>query len=93
MAPTSEGLSNVAKKKVVKFYTSYRFTGQDPIVETVLRLRTKISNRSAYQIAKQANINPATIKNWENKKTRRPQHATLAAYVGALGKKFRLVDK
>jgi len=83
----------MAKKKVISVYPSYRFTGQDPVVEAVLKLRESRSNRSSSQIARDANLSPATVRNWETKKTRRPQHATLAAYAGMLGKRFRLVDK
>ncbi len=74
-------------------YPYYRHTGQDPMVSVVLRTVGRVSNTSQSASAKKAKVSPGTVKNWQDKKTRRPQHATLAAYAGAHGLEFRLGRK
>ena len=45
------------------------------------------------EINKASNVSRATLYNWKKRKTKRPQHCTLAAVAGACGKAFALVDK
>jgi hypothetical protein len=85
------------KKKMngnaVTVYPYYRHTGQDPMVEKVLAAVSRRTNETMGQTAKKAKLGVGTVKKWQNKKTRRPQHATMAAYLGAAGLAFSIKTK
>lgn len=71
--------------KAPKIYKAYRFTQRDPAIDLVLRA---IGSTPNSQIEKAGGPRAGTIANWRNHKTRRPQHCTLAAALGAKGKHF-----
>lgn len=80
------------KKNGVNFgYTAYVFRKdeQDPIID---KIRTIFADYGETQnrVATQAGISPATLNNWFNGKTKRPQFATTAAVVRTMGFDFVL---
>jgi len=74
----------------MKRYKTYVFRDQDPAVGNVLEELNGYKPREINQIS---GLSASTIRNWRSKKTKRPQHTTLAAALGAVGKEFRIVDK
>lgn len=79
------------KNGVTFGYTSYVFRKgeQDPIID---KIRTIFADYGETQnkVATQAGIAPATLNNWFNGKTMRPQFATTAAVVRTMGFDFVL---
>jgi transcriptional regulator with XRE-family HTH domain len=65
-------------------YKSYRFTNKDPIID---RLRTIIADQGATlnYIERKSGVCANTLRNWFHGKTKRPQHATVAAVAAVLG--------
>jgi hypothetical protein len=68
--------------KAFKKYKTYSFTGQDPVVEKV---REAMGNHSAGEVSRRSGVSAGTVGKWLTKKTKRPQYATIAAVVNALG--------
>jgi len=72
-------------------YKSYNFVDKDPIIDEI---------RSVYQdsgvnyrwISEHSGVAPATLHNWFDGKTRRPQAATINAVLRSIGKKLGIVD-
>ena len=73
----------------MKVYGSYPFkvTEQDPFVSALCELREE-SGLTWLEVAEVTHISPTTYGNWESKKTRRPQGATLVATAAALGVEY-----
>jgi DNA-binding phage protein len=68
----------------LKLYKSYNFVDKDPIID---RMRN-ISERNEIgipRIAAQSGVSEGTIRNWFYGKTKRPQYATVAAVMIAMG--------
>lgn len=78
----------MAKKRELKKYKTYMFKEFDPAIGEVLQV---IGATKFGVVAGDAGMSSSTLRNWKNKKTRRPQHATLAAAAGAKGYQFKLV--
>jgi transcriptional regulator with XRE-family HTH domain len=68
----------------LKLYRRYHFKGQDPVVERALSLVDR-SGLKLSQAAKISGVANTTLGNWETRKTKRPQYATIAALIAALG--------
>ena len=80
------------KKNGVNFgYTSYVFRReeQDPIIDKIKTIFADYGE-TVNKVAVQAGIAPATLGNWFNGKTRKPQFATTAAVVRSMGYDFVL---
>lgn len=67
-------------------YKSYLFTTRDPILEVITAARSQQRMKFA-TIHKNGGPTPATLRNWESGKTRRPQFCTIAAASRTLGKR------
>jgi hypothetical protein len=81
-------------KRTIKIYPTYKFRDQDPVVDLMRELVRKNHNSlTVNEAADEARLSRSTPKAWLSRRTSRPQHATLAAFAGAYGKKFTLVDK
>ncbi len=82
----------MAKGKM-KLYASYMHRDQDPAVGMVLDALDG-SGRAEKEVAGgKQQVSRSTLRNWRTKKTKRPQHCTLAAVAGEVGKVFTLRDK
>ncbi len=71
-------------------YAAYNFRDHDPILDQIDRLYEKaghdMQKRGTLQnIADETGVGAGTLRNWRFRKTRRPQYATVAAVVRALG--------
>jgi hypothetical protein len=71
-------------------YKSYSFIDKDPIIDEI---RTKIQDSGAtYKwISEGSGVNVATISNWLDGKTRKPQAATINAVLRSIGYKLEIV--
>lgn len=74
---------------VLRLYRSYNYVDKDPAID---KLRTVIKDEkvSEKNLSILSGVSRATIDNWFNGKTRRPQHTTLAAAAAALGYDWEL---
>lgn len=81
-----------AAKPTVHFLHTYRFraTEQDPVID---RIRTCMQDTGydVARVAKESGLAWATVNNWIEGKTRRPQYATTCAAVRAMGFDFAIV--
>lgn len=68
----------------MRIYQSYSFIDKDPVIDKV---RTAIQKEkiSYAQIEAISGVTDATLRNWFEGKTRRPQYATVAAVFRAMG--------
>jgi hypothetical protein len=78
-----------AKKKngkggALHTYKSYNFVDKDPVIDLV-RTAVQSSKLSYKQIHERSNVSTGTFYSWFHKKTRKPQFATVAATLLALG--------
>lgn len=76
-------------KGVLRLYRSYNYVDKDPAID---KLRTVVKDEkiSEKNLATLSGVSRATIDNWFNGKTRRPQHTTLAAAAASLGYDWEL---
>lgn len=79
------------RKQVVHFLNTYRFQAgeKDPIIDQVHTLFQDIG-ASVSEIHEISGVSTSTLYNWFDGPTRRPQHATVAAVLAALGYEFKL---
>lgn len=76
-----------------KLYKAYWFRGADPIMEEVKgQIQRKIGNRrieysDLKEVENDGGASASCLRSWFNKKTQRPQNATVDASLGALGLK------
>jgi hypothetical protein len=70
--------------RTIKVYGSYSFIDKDPIIDKV-RTIVEDSGRSYNYIESKSGVTSATLNNWFNGKTKRPQHCTVAAVARCLG--------
>jgi hypothetical protein len=68
----------------LRIYKSYNFVDKDPSIDFVHSLMDR-HNKTARQIQEAGGPTSATIYNWINGKTRRPQFCTVAAATLACG--------
>jgi len=66
----------------IHIYNTYRFKNKDPIID-VLRTIVKDEGLSYAQICREGNMSPTPPYNWFHGKTKRPQHASIKAFVRA----------
>lgn len=67
-----------------KLYKSYSFKDKDPIIDRVRTIYDDGDNTYA-KVSEASGVSPTTLFNWFEGPTRRPQYATIAAVVSALG--------
>ena len=82
----------MAKSKTIISYRTYMFKDKDPIIDK-LRTALQDSGLSYEDVHAKSGISTTTLYSWFHGKTRRPQFATIAAAVGAMGKEIAIVDK
>jgi len=83
MAKRSNGVGH--NRGVLRIYRSYNFVdGKDPAID---KLRTIVQDEGVteQQLHVLSGVGQQTFGSWFRGKTRRPQHATLAAAAAALG--------
>jgi hypothetical protein len=69
----------------VHIYRNYRFLDKDPIIDavrTVVKSEEHLKNNHVHQIS---GVATATLDNWFEGTTRKPQNATICQVTGALG--------
>lgn len=76
----------------VKCYKTYRFINKDPIIDKLRTLKSD-TGMSAMDIERASGLKAGTQNNWFKGGTRRPQHASVAAFIGACGYQFDIVKK
>lgn len=81
-----------AKKAFTGVYPSYLFKEHDPILDAVDTLIAE-SEMALTAIATRSGVRRETLRNWQKRKTRRPQFATVKAVVKAAGGELRIVYK
>jgi len=71
-------------KRTIGLYKSYVFKERDPIIDAFIALRSE-AKVSYSQVQRKGGPAATTLSAWENGKTKRPQHATVAAAASAIG--------
>lgn len=76
------------KRLATKFtrgiYHTYFFKDHDPILDAVDTV-IKDSKMSFAKVERESGVSTACLRNWRNRKTKRPQFATIKAVVRACG--------
>lgn len=67
------------------FYPTYQFGDHDPILDQIDTLRADVGNPSFEKISGDCRVSVSTLRNWELRRVKRPQFATVKAVVKALG--------
>jgi DNA-binding phage protein len=68
----------------LNLYKSYNFVDKDPVIDLMRGVIAE--QRMKYgRISEDSGVSEATLRNWFDGNTRRPQFATVAAVMGALG--------
>lgn len=73
-------------------YKSYMFREKDPIIDKA-RTIVQDSGLTRKEIHEKSGVSVGTMSNWFNGATRRPQFCTVAAVVGACGKRLVVADR
>src|SRR3954466_13343137 len=78
------------KEKNGFIYRSYNFVDKDPVID---RMRTILKDEglSYSEVHVLSGISDATMRNWFDGGTRRPQYATVAAFTSSLGYESQFV--
>jgi DNA-binding transcriptional regulator YiaG len=71
---------------------AYRTTIYEPDMLRIVMLY-RSSGLSANNIQRQSGVTTQTLRNWEGRKTKRPNHSTLKAVAKALGYEFKLLKE
>ena len=72
--------------------TEYKHLQYEPLMlQTVMLLRA--SGKKPSYIERVTGVTSTTIRNWERKKTKRPQATTLRFALKSVGKKLAIVDE
>lgn len=74
--------------RTIRVYPTYVFRDQDPAVDYVRTAIKENPEMSKAEASDKARLSRSTVDNWISRKTKRPQHATLAAFLGAYGLAF-----
>jgi transcriptional regulator with XRE-family HTH domain len=69
----------------VRLYKTYEHR-RDPVIDEVLQL-LKRQDMTTKEAAEGSGVSTSTLRNWQNKKTRRPQSITVEAIGRAAGYK------
>ena len=73
----------------VGLYKTYSFVDKDPIIDE-MRSVLEAEQMSYAQVETLTNVSVATMYNWFNGKTRRPQNATVKAFLRGLGYDYQV---
>lgn len=75
------------------FYRTYKFreSEKDPVID-MFRTAMADAGYTPQQVHEESGVALSTFHNWFDGPTRMPKHATIAAALGAIGKRFAIVD-
>ena len=68
----------------LNLYSSYNFIDKDPVID-LMRTVSEKQEIGIPRIAAQSGVSEGTIRNWFYGKTKKPQFATVAAVMAAMG--------
>ena len=74
----------------MRVYDTYRFIDKDPVIDE-MRTAWRDSGMKVSTVARIANMASATPNSWFGGKTKRPQNASICAFMGALGFEHRWI--
>jgi len=77
--------------RTIRVYRSYNFVTRDPILDVVRQILDD-SGESYKKVHELSGVSATTLHNWTWGQTKRPQHATIAAVVYALGGRIVVLD-
>ncbi len=76
----------------LRLYRTYRFIDKDPVIDKV---RTVLQDEGLLKkpglVHQLSGVATATLNNWFDGETKRPQHATIAAVISSLGYDMQFV--
>lgn len=75
-------MAKKATKGALRLYKSYNFVDKDPVID---RVRSIVAGKTYKEIAEKSGVSITTLHNWFDGQTKRPQFATVAAVVRAMG--------
>lgn len=75
---------------VIHTYKTYNFVNKDPIIDEMHSTLERTGSSYA-DAATGSSVSVSTIRNWFHGKTRRPQNASIEAFLRALGYKREIV--
>lgn len=70
-------------------YPSYLFKEHDPILDTIDSV-IAMSGAKRSGVAASAHLSDSTLRNWQLRKTKRPQFASITAVLRSLGAKVKV---
>lgn len=73
-----------------RFYRTYPFRGHDPVIAQVETL-VHHSGMTLNEAADKSGVARSTLRNWRNRKTKRPYYSTVKAVSVALGGSLAIV--
>lgn len=76
----------------MKLYKSYSFKDKDPIVDRIRTIRDGLGWNNT-RLAEESGVSLGCIWRQLDGPTKRPQHATVAAQLGAMGYHFEIVPR
>ena len=76
----------------LKLYKSYNFVDKDPIID-LMRGMLNEQHMPYIKISALSGVSEGTLRNWFDGKTKRPQFATVAAVMGAMGYRMSWVQE
>lgn len=79
-----------SKPRKLRQYENYKFRDRDPVMDTMF---AELNNAgiTLAELGKRSNVSRTTFNNWwKKRKTRRPQFATCAETMGAIGRRFTI---
>ena len=83
----------MAKNVRVTIRRTYNWIDKDPVVDKCMALANKMGLRGAYgKMSLLTGMSASTFANWDKGNTKKPQHASVACFVEALGHKYEIVD-
>ena len=81
-------MSKKTKKLPTKFtrgvYPTYLFKDHDPIIDAVMTV-IQDAKMSFAQVGHESGVSVTCLRNWNSRRTKRPQFATIAAVTRACG--------
>lgn len=92
MATTTKKRKAKSAPQPVKSYKTYRFINKDPVIDKVRTLLQDVGMTNR-EVSNKSGISVSTLDNWFKGGVRRPQHASIAAAIGATGYEFKIVPK
>lgn len=84
----------MAKSVRVTIRRTYNWIDKDPVVDKCMALVKKRGLQGRYgRLGLLTGMSSSTFKNWDMGATKKPQHASVASLIEALGAKYEIVDE